>query len=502
MSSTSTVVLSDIPMQGCDEHVIRRALLQYGTAIDIQLHMNQAVVLMRTPQEAHAVAQRGSVTILGSSVRVVLDSRPSSSNPQQGSAAPGGAAQPVSYNPGFPQSGGNCLHILIEECQYTITEQTLMEMFSQVVQPTYVACSPVQGTDQVVGKVEFADAMSAQQAITHFNNKPIYGNSCFLHLSVDYHSGHPDPNGANPNGVIPTNPQDLPYPSQPMSNMYLQYPPPPQHQGMPSGWSRGRGRGGHVPQHSYELYHMMYGVPSLPQGEDAMGYQYPPQPYQHHQTNETAVMISNVALSVPLYDLWVLLEVYGNVNSLKRQYKDKTNVVAQFQNGMDAKTAVVYLNNCPFRGNLSLSLKLFAGYVERGGKEEWNSGPATDPNSHAVLFSGYHHRTKPSAMFNRLGRIRPDKIIFVSNLIESITDDELKAVFQASGAHIVEYYRKNAVGAIISFREIPEAIDALISVHAKKIQDRFLRVTFSRYVPGPPQVGGRENEETAAQAEG
>uniref|UniRef100_A0A0A9Z5H4 Polypyrimidine tract-binding protein 1 n=1 Tax=Lygus hesperus TaxID=30085 RepID=A0A0A9Z5H4_LYGHE len=117
-------------------------------------------------------------------------------------------------------------------------------------------------------------------------------------------------------------------------------------------------------------------------------------------------------------------------------------------------------------------------------------GSAKDPNTLAVLFtSGYHHRTKPSALFNPLGRIRPSCNLYISNLIESIKDDDLKKLFCDAGFVFEKYYRKNATTALVSFKVIEVAIDALIAVHAHQMRDRFLRITFSRFAPGPRHDG-------------
>eukprot|EP00796_Vickermania_ingenoplastis_P013330 gene13330-9163_t len=513
-----TIILSNIPVGSCEDHTIRRALLQYGTAVEIQVlpHQSQAVVSMRTPQEAQA-ACRGTIMILGSVIRVTPGGPPA--QPQQPPHHSAHAHHPnphphqVHHQPsamGMPPPGPSYqsshgyggklyrVNLLVEDCRYPITQQVLTEMFSQKCSPPVdVYCASTGGGSEpqtTAGYADFADLESANKAVQEFHNKPIYSNCCFVRLHLDASVYSPQPPSPDAQGALPTPdpyggyhpppPSQQPYQHQP----YAPAPYPPMHGGVqPMPWGgRGRGRGRGA-----------MGVP--PPGPGG----YPPyqDPYKQAYGStdpsrpavDTTVIVSNVAESVPLYDLWVLLEVYGNVTSLKRQYKDKTNVVAQFQNSLDAKSAVTYLQGCPFREGRTLSLKLFSGYVERGGRVEWNAGPATDPSTQAVLFTiGFHHRTKPSATFNRLGRIRPDKNIFVSNLIESITDEEVKTLFEAANTWIVDFYRKNASVAIVSFREVAEAVDALIAVHAKKVQDRYLRITFSRWPPGPPPDGAVE----------
>lgn len=205
-----------------------------------------------------------------------------------------------------------------------------------------------------------------------------------------------------------------------------------------------------------------------------------------------AVIVSGVPEHVALHSLWVLLEVYGNVMSLKRQYSQKTNVVAIFQNTFDARGVVVHLQNCPFFGS-SLQLKHFAGYVDRS-KTEWNMGPSTDPMTQAFSFHECHHRTKPSAPFNHKQKCHPEKYLFVSNLSEDFADPEISDVFGNYGFKLLEVFRKSPRAAIVSLSTVPEAVEALIAVHAANVKGRYLSVAFSRFPPGQ-HPGGEDDEE-------
>ncbi|KAG5470483.1 hypothetical protein LSCM1_01727 [Leishmania martiniquensis] len=214
------------------------------------------------------------------------------------------------------------------------------------------------------------------------------------------------------------------------------------------------------------------------------------------------VMVSGVKESVPLYDLWVLLEVFGNVNSLKRQFRYRTNVVAQFQHPGDTLTAIQYLQHCPFRGGV-LRLKRFNGYQER--ETEWETKSAKDPATQAALFTtGYHHRTAPRAPVNVRGRVNPEKNLYISNLTEAISDDEMKGIMKEAGFEPDAYFRRGPTGAIVAYKDTETAVDALIAIHAMEVRQRFLRVTFSRFPPGPrPSRDGADkgNEDDDGEAE-
>ncbi|KAH9578732.1 RNA recognition motif domain [Trypanosoma melophagium] len=474
-----SVVLRNIPPH-CQEDDLRRALLIYGTAVNAAIipHMRQATVTMRTPQEARFLLHQGSIDLFGQSVTVEPASYAA------GSSAP--ALMP-------PHHGGARINVVVEKCTYPVTKDLLSQVFGMVAPPANVVCGP-SGTT-TTGWVEYADISTARRVLQQLNKNPIYPDCCFMTLTLDQ-------NGVPPSTMGNYVPNSMPYAHQqqhqqqhamqPMHSMpfaHANYGAMPGNMMLRGGMGgRGRGRGAAMGR---------YSNPYAPAGAGAAG------PAAHASygagsygvpTTDAVVIVSNVPETVALHDLWVLLEVYGNVNSLKRQFSSKTTVVAHFQNVHDARLAVQHLQGCPFHG-ATLSLKHFAGYVERGGRTEWNSGPATDPATHAVLFSsGYHHRTKPTAAFNPTGRVRPGKNLFISNLTEAITDDDIKEVFSKAGFELEGYFRKSPSVAIVSLNDIETAVHALIAVHSQQLKERFLRVTFSHFPPGPRSSGEEENE--------
>jgi polypyrimidine tract-binding protein 1 len=182
------------------------------------------------------------------------------------------------------------------------------------------------------------------------------------------------------------------------------------------------------------------------------------------------------------------------VNSLKRQHTHRDNVVALFQNLHDARGAVTHLQGCPFFGS-TLNVKHFAGYQDRGASRvEWNLGPATDPSTIAYQFHGNHHRTKPSAPYNPKQKNRPDCNLFVSNLIEEISDDMVREMFASKGFTVQDLYRKTANAAIVQLESVEKAVGGLIETHAQQLNGRYIYVAFSRFPPGPPPAGQHQDE--------
>lgn len=221
--------------------------------------------------------------------------------------------------------------------------------------------------------------------------------------------------------------------------------------------------------------------------------------------SDCAVLIWSVNESVSLYDLWVLLEVYGNVKSLKRQHSDRSQVVAQFQHATDTVLVVQYLHGCPFRGT-KLRLKRFLGYQERG-HTEWNLGPPSDPSTLAVTFeTGYHHRVAPHVPRNPRSAMYPDKNLFVSNLTDEVADSELEEVWRRLGFEPTATYRRGPRASIVGFKDVETAVNALVAVHLQDCHGRTLYATFSRFPPEPrpakPESEGEERSQQDGEQDG
>lgn len=222
--------------------------------------------------------------------------------------------------------------------------------------------------------------------------------------------------------------------------------------------------------------------------------------------SESYVLVANVAERVPLYDLWVLLEVYGNVRSLKRQHSDRTHVVAHFQHAADTTLAVQYLNGCLFRG-MRLRLKRFFGYRERVGVE-WDLGSSTDPATMACLFeTKYHHRVSPHIPRNPRSAMYPDCNVFISNLTSEVTEDEIADMWRDLGLEPTASFRRGPKALIVGFRDIEAAVDAVIAIHLRDCHGRALYATFSRYPPEPRPVrvgekGDEDNDHAQDSDEG
>lgn len=428
----------------------------------------------------------------------------------------------ASHQGGSSGAAPSTLLVTVEQCQYPITDTVLRDVFTRIGVVGRIACAPQQGTS-TTATVHFADAATAARAKTEMDGKQIYPNCCIMRIGFQpemnqhHHHNAAPMNSGGYNGDSFNNQHQRPMPSQyggqhhhhhhhhqhhAQHNGYNNMPPHNAggYNNGPNGYNggynqdfngavpyggRGAGRGGRGGRGGNL---MAPGHQHMHQQDGGFG--------AYNGAQEAPVLIiSNVPETVSLHSLWVLLEVYGNVNSLKRQHTHKDNVVALFQNLHDARGAVTHLQSCPFYGN-TLNVKHFAGYQDRGASRvEWNLGPATDPLTIAFQFHGNHHRTKPSAPFNPKQKNRPDRNLFVSNLTEEITDDAVKELFASKEFVVLEFYRKTANAAILQLESVDKAVEGLIATHAQQLSGRYIYVAFSRFPPGPPPAGQQDQDQ-------
>lgn len=477
------------------ENDLRHALSGYGNVVSLKMHQNGTTATVRMGMdEATKAANAGQLNVNGATLSVEVDSRytpgagptggrggfgrggyPSHGGnypPPQHSGYPpqhGGYNQQGGYPPqgGYPQQGGYPppqpmypqparVQIRVENCLYPVTTDVLSQALAMVAPAQRVEAYP-SPNQTVTGIADFADYATADNVVRALNGKSIYPDCCRVLLN---HAAPPPP-------------------QQP------QYPPP---MGGRGGYGmdarggmgmRGRGMGG-------------MGGPMMGRGGAA--------PYENPmQYQDPVVIVTNVPEDCPLKNLWTLMEVYGNVRTLRRQYSARTSVIAAMYSHNDLRAMLSNINGCPFYGS-TLGIKSFAGFNVKGSHHtEWNAGLATDPNTLAYDFSSSHHRGRPSDKLTNVRKGRPAKHLFVTNLSDKISDDVCKSLFTSKGYTLLDYERKSDTIAIIDLESIEVAVKALCDTHATLIEERHVKVSFSLWPPHsvPPGV----NAEKAAEGE-
>jgi len=105
------------------------------------------------------------------------------------------------------------------------------------------------------------------------------------------------------------------------------------------------------------------------------------------------------------------------------------------------------------------------------------------------------HRYKNGQMKNVNA---PSQVLHVSNLHDRASEEELRKLFGAeqSGTPVVQFFKTNRKMAYVKMDSLQDAILALIRLHNNKIQDRYMKVSFS-----PKNAGQIVDSDTAEGAE-
>lgn len=485
---------------------VRQALSSFGNVVSVKMHQNGSTATVRMGDtEARAAAGAGSLNINGATLTVEIDSRFNSNGAPQGGrggyqqGGPGGYGRgggfhqqggypqqpPYGQNGfGYPQQGfggypqqpqGARVQIRVENCLYPVTTAVLSQALAMVSPALHVEAYPA-ANQTVQGSADFPDFATADNVVRTLNGKSIYPDCC--RVLLNHMAPPPQLYGGGPMGGPMMGGRGMGY-------------PPQMGMGMDGRGGRGRGRGG-VPG--------AMGAPGAPGAMGAPGFT----PYENAQGyQDPVVIVSGVPEDQPLKNLWTLMEVYGNVRTLRRQYSARTSVIATMYSHNDLRAMLQNINNCPFFGS-TLTIKSFAGFNVKGGHQtEWNVGLATDPNTLAYDFSTSHHRGRPSDKAAPVRKGRPAKYLFVTNLSDKITDDMCKALFTSKGFTLLDFERKSDTIAIIDFESVDIAIRALCEVHATLMEERHIKVSFSLWPPHsvPPGVNAEkaDGEDDTAQ---
>ena len=73
----------------------------------------------------------------------------------------------------------------------------------------------------------------------------------------------------------------------------------------------------------------------------------------------------------------------------------------------------------------------------------------------------------------------------MTNLCESISDDTVLDLFRSRNFTVTDFFRKGPVSAMVSVENVATAVEALCTIHALQIGERFVKVSFSKFSPGP-----------------
>jgi len=250
---------------------------------------------------------------------------------------------------------GCIIHLVVERAIYSITLDTLYQIFSRFGPVTKIVT--FNKNSEFQGFVQYLDPLSAMAALHHLDNQNIYSSCCTLRLSEtkmkdldvkansdkarDYVKDPPqfvrNPHRIEASmagmGAMPGMGMGL-NPFNPLNTLNsLQF---TQQGGLPSLGGLGGGIGLPSPHFPY---------PPPPPDLSAVFATGIPQPPQIGYSISSVLLVSNLAEAIASPDaLFILFGVYGDVRRVKILYKKPDTALIQMQDPISAQQALLSLN--------------------------------------------------------------------------------------------------------------------------------------------------------------
>jgi len=175
-------------------------------------------------------------------------------------------------------------------------------------------------------------------------------------------------------------------------------------------------------------------------------------------------------------DLFILFGHYGDVQRVKILYNKKDTALIQFSDANQASTAQQNLNNVTLYGKDMRVSRSKHDNVNMP-KSEDEGRELTKEYSNSPL-----HRFKKPGSKNFQNIFPPIRTLHLSNIPESISEEELQEMFSEHGAiSNFRFFPKDRRMALMQLGSIEEAMICLIKLHNKKLNESsHLRVSFAK----------------------
>ncbi|XP_032874069.1 polypyrimidine tract-binding protein 3 isoform X2 [Amblyraja radiata] len=175
--------------------------------------------------------------------------------------------------------------------------------------------------------------------------------------------------------------------------------------------------------------------------------------------------------------LFILFGVYGDVHRVKILFNKKENALIQMADANQAQLAMSHLNGQKVYGRV-LRVTLSKHQMVQLPREGQEDQGLTKDYGNSPL-----HRFKKPGSKNFQNIFPPSSTLHLSNIPPSITEDDLKNLFESAGSSVraFKFFLKDRKMALIQLDSLEEAIQALIDLHNHDLgENHHLRVSFSK----------------------
>jgi len=197
-----------------------------------------------------------------------------------------------------------------------------------------------------------------------------------------------------------------------------------------------------------------------------------------NQRHGSVLLVSNLNQEkINCDDLFILFGHYGDVLRVKILFNKKDTALIQFTDSSQAQTALQNLNN--------VTLYEQEMRVSRSKHDNVNMPKAEDEGKELTkeYVNSPLHRFKKPGSKNFKNIFPPVRTLHLSNIPESVSEEDLQAMFTEHGGQIsnFRFFPKDRRMALLQLETIEEALICLIKLHNNKLNESsHLRVSFAK----------------------
>jgi len=354
----------------------------------------------------------------------------------------------------------NVLRVIVEHLLYPVTIDVLKQIFGKFGSVLRIVTFNKNDTFQAL--IEFADSFSAQTAKGTINGQNIYNGCCTLKidfsklnsLNVKFNN---DKMRDFTNPTLPSG--DRVDDMMPMDGMGILGPG----NGIPSLQG---GFGGNMNYNGFGGNNFMSNNMNMMNNMS-----------MHSNQSSPVLLVTGLNEQEVTPDLlFTLFGVYGDVQRVKILFNKKDQALIQFNDGMQAQTALQYLDKIKAWGK---QLKIYTSKNNTVSmpKDSHYGSDLTKDYSTSTL-----HRFRNPNSKNHQNIYPPSNTLHLSNIPEKVDENDLKELFNEYGTvSAFRFFIKDRKMALVEMSSVEESIDALVHLHNYDFGEKSnLRVSFTK----------------------
>lgn len=216
--------------------------------------------------------------------------------------------------------------------------------------------------------------------------------------------------------------------------------------------------------------------------------------------SQTPVIICyNLPSDINVNKLFNLFSLYGSVIRIKILREKPDTALVQFSDSFYASLACYYLQNAVIGGNeiqidfsKNQEVKVPSNSANYNGSNQFFNSERNEENDMDVKTRSFQIKEQRYGQLDEVekyikGACRPTSTLFVANVSEGVNEDDIRKLFEEFGKVNKVVFKPPKEGsktqmAVVSMATEVEALNGLINLHNASVNNRLIKVAFSKSV--------------------